>query len=139
MKTNTKALLMIMKKRKMTNKNFNHLMLLYEKAYKMCVVVKDIIENGKIEELDDVLRNKGEVLKSIKRFEKTVQTNEEEEKQRLEFRKKIEEFERINIELLKQRREDLKKELQKVSKGKKITKAYMAQMPQTQSSIDIKE
>ena len=139
MKTNTKALLMIMKKRKMTNKNFNHLMLLYEKAYKMCVVVKDIIENGKIEELDDVLRNKGEVLKSIKRFEKTVQTNEEEEKQRLEFREKIEEFERINIELLKQRREDLKKELQKVSKGKKITKAYMAQMPQTQSSIDIKE
>ena len=123
----------------MTNKNFNHLMLLYEKAYKMCVVVKDIIENGKIEELDDVLRNKGEVQKSIKRFEKTVQTNEEEEKQRLEFRKKIEEFERINIELLKQRREDLKKELQKVSKGKKITKAYMAQMPQTQSSIDIKE
>ena len=64
-------------------------MLLYEKAYKMCANVKDIIENGKIEELDDVLRNKGEVLKSIKRFEKTVQTNEEEEKQRLEFRKKL--------------------------------------------------
>ena len=114
-------------------------MLLYEKAYKMCANVKDIIENGKIEDLDDVLRNKGEVLKSIKRFEKTVQTNEEEENQRLEFRKKIEEFERVNIELLKQRREDLKKELQKVSKGKKITRAYMAQMPETYSSIDIKE
>ena len=51
----------------------------------------------------------------------------------------IEEFERVNIELLKQRREDLKKELQKVSKGKKITRAYMAQMPETYSSIDIKE
>lgn len=114
-------------------------MLLYEKAYKMCANVKDIIENGKIEELDDVLRNKGEVLKSIKRFEKTVKTNEEEEKQRLEFRKKIEEFEKINIELLEQRREDLKKELQKISKSKKLTRAYMAQMPETYSSIDIKE
>lgn len=105
----------------------------------MCVSVKDIIENGKIEDLDDILRNKGEVLKSIKRFEKTVKTNEEEEKQRLEFRKKIEEFERVNIELLQQRREDLKKELQKVSKNKKLTRAYMAQMPQVQSTIDIKE
>lgn len=114
-------------------------MLLYEKAYKMCVSVKDIIENGKIEDLDDILRNKGEVLKSIKRFEKTVKTNEAEEKQRLEFRKKIEEFERVNIELLQQRREDLKKELQKVSKNKKLTRAYMAQMPQVQSTIDIKE
>ncbi len=114
-------------------------MLLYEKAYKMCVNVKDIIENGKIEELDDVLRNKGELLKNIVRFEKTVKTNEEEERKRLEFRKKIEEFEKTNIELLKQRRENLKQELQKVSKGKKITKAYMAQIPETYSSIDIKE
>ena len=133
---------MTMKKmtmRTMTNNNFNHLIPLYEKAYKMCVSVKDIIENGKIEDLDDILRNKGEVLKSIKRFEKTVKTNEAEEKQRLEFRKKIEEFERVNIELLQQRREDLKKELQKVSKNKKLTRAYMAQMPQVQSTIDIKE
>ena len=133
---------MTMKKmttRKMTNNNFNHIILLYEKAYKMSVSVKDIIENGKIEDLDDILRNKGEVLKSIKRIEKTVKTNEAEEKQRLEFRKKIEEFERVNIELLQQRREDLKKELQKVSKSKKITRAYMAQMPETHSSIDIKE
>lgn len=123
----------------MTNKNFNHLMLLYEKAYKMCANVKDIIENGKIEDLDDVLRNKGELLKNIMRFEKTVKTNEEEEQKRVEFRKKIEEFEKTNIELLQQRREDLKKELQRVAKGKKITKAYMAQMPETHSSIDIKE
>ncbi len=114
-------------------------MLLYEKAYKMCANVKDIIENGKIEDLDDVLRNKGELLKNIMRFEKTVKTNEEEEQKRVEFRKKIEEFEKTNIELLQQRREDLKKELQRVAKGKKITKAYMAQMPETHSSIDIKE
>ncbi len=114
-------------------------MLLYEKAYKMCVNVKDIIENGKIEDLDDVLRNKGEVLKSISRFEKIVKTNEQEEQQRLEFRKKIEEFEKTNIELLEQRRENLKKELQKVAKGKKITRAYMAQAPETYSSIDIRE
>ena len=114
-------------------------MMLYEKAYKMCANIKEIIENGKIEDLDDVLRNKGELLKSIKRFEKTVRTNEEEEQKRLEFRKRIEEFEKINIELLEKRREDLKKELQKVSRGKKITRAYMAQAPETYSSIDIKE
>ena len=134
----TKILTMT-KKTKMMNKNYNHLMMLYEKAYKMCANIKEIIENGKIEDLDDVLRNKGELLKSIKRFEKTVRTNEEEEQKRLEFRKRIEEFEKINIELLEKRREDLKKELQKVSRGKKITRAYMAQAPETYSSIDIKE
>ena len=74
--------------------------MLYEKAYKMCANIKEIIENGKIEDLDDVLRNKGELLKSIKRFEKTVRTNEEEEQKSLKFRKKIEEFEKINNELL---------------------------------------
>ena len=123
----------------MTNKNFNHLMLLYEKAYKMCCQIREIIENGKIEDLDDILRNKGEIFKSILRFEKTLKTTQEEETKRLEFRKKIEEFERVNIELLKQRQENLKKELQKVSRGKKITKAYMASAPQDNSSIDIRE
>ena len=100
--------------KKMTNKNFNHLMLLYEKAYKMCCQIREIIENGKIEDLDDILRNKGEIFKSILRFEKTLKTTQEEETKRLEFRKKIEEFERVNIELLKERQENLKKELQKV-------------------------
>lgn len=123
------------KMRKMTNKNFNHLMMLYERAYKICAQAKDIIENGKIEDLDDILRVKGEVFKSILRFEKTVKTNEEEEAKRLELRKKIEEFEKVNIELLERRREDLKKELQRVSKGKKITKAYMASIPEKPSSI----
>ena len=137
MRTGTKAKMMRMMR--MTNKNFNHLMLLYEKAYKMCSQVREIIENGKIEDLDDILRNKGEVFKSILRFEKTVKTNEEEESKRLELRKKIEEFERVNIELLKQRQENLKKELQKVSRGKKITKAYMASPPVSNSSIDIRE
>lgn len=125
--------------KKMTNKNFNHLMLLYEKAYKMCCQIREIIENGKIEDLDNILRNKGEIFKSILRFEKTLKTTQEEETKRLEFRKKIEEFERVNIELLKERQENLKKELQKVSKSKKITKAYMATIPDKQSTIDIVE
>ena len=73
--------------KKMTNKNFNHLMLLYEKAYKMCCQIREIIENGKIEDLDDILRNKGEIFKSILRFEKTLKTTQEEETKRLEFRK----------------------------------------------------
>ena len=90
-------------------------MLLYEKAYKMCCQIREIIENGKIEDLDDILRNKGEIFKSILRFEKTLKTTQEEETKRLEFRKKIEEFERVNIELLKERQENLKKELQKDS------------------------
>ena len=114
--------------------------MLYDRAYKICIQVKDIIENGKIEDLDDVLRVKGEVFKSIMRFEKTIKTNEEEETKRLELRKKIEEFEKVNIELLTQRRENLKKELQRVSKGKKITKAYMASIPEkTPSIIDVHE
>ena len=69
---------MILKKKTMTtNNNFNHLMHLYDRAYKMCKQVEEIIQNGKIQELDDVLRNKGELLKSILRFEKTVKTNPE--------------------------------------------------------------
>ena len=123
----------------MTNKHLIHLMLLYEKAYEMCCQIRDIIENGKIDDLDDILRNKGEIFKSILRFEKTLKTTQEEETKRLEFRKKIEEFERVNIELLKERQENLKKELQKVSKSKKITKAYMATIPDKQSTIDIVE
>ena len=123
----------------MTNKNLEHLMHLYDRAYKMCEQIKEVIESGSMQELDDISRNKGELFKSILRFEKTLKTTQEEETKRLEFRKKIEEFERVNIELLKERQENLKKELQKVSKSKKITKAYMATIPDKQSTIDIVE
>ena len=112
---------------------------LYDRAYKMCKQVEEIIQNGKIQELDDVLRNKGELLKSILRFEKTTKTTPQEEEKRLKFRKKIEEYEKSNIELLKSKQELLKSELQKVAKGKKITKAYLSKMPETYSTIDILE
>ena len=64
-------------------------MLLYEKAYKMCCKIREIIENGKIQKLDDILRNKGEIFKSILRFEKTSKTKQEEITNRIEIRKKI--------------------------------------------------
>lgn len=112
---------------------------LYDRAYKMCEQVEKIIESGKIQELDNILRNKGELLKSILRFEKTLKATPQEEEQRLEFRKKIEEYEKSNIELLKSKQELIKNELQKVAKGKKITGAYLSKMPETYSTIDIIE
>ena len=118
----------------MTNKNLEHLMHLYERAYRMCEQIKEVIESGNMQELDDISRNKGELFKSILRFEKTVKTNPEEE-----TLKKIEHLEKANIELLRQKQEELKKVLQKVSKGKKITKAYLSKIPETYSSIDILE
>lgn len=123
----------------MTNKNLEHLMHLYDRAYKMCEQIKEVIESGSMQELDDISRNKGELFKSILRFEKTVKTNPEEEALRFEARKKIEHLEKANIELLRQKQEELKKVLQKVSKGKKITKAYLSKIPETYSSIDILE
>ena len=123
----------------MTNKNLEHLMHLYDRAYKMCEQIKEVIESGSMQELDDISRNKGELFKSILRFEKTVKTNPEEETLRLEARKKIEHLEKANIKLLQQKQEELRKVLQKVSKGKKITKAYLSKIPETYSSIDILE
>ena len=110
---------------------------LYDRAYKICKQVEEIIQSGKIQELDDILRNKGELIKSILRFEKTLKTSPEEEIKRLELRRKIEEYEKANIELLKNKQAALKQELQKVAKGKKITGAYLSKMPETYSTIDI--
>ena len=70
---------------------------LYDRAYKMCEQIKEVIESGSMQELDDISRNKGELFKSILRFEKTVKTNPEEEALRLEARKKIEHFETIHF------------------------------------------
>lgn len=123
----------------MMNKNFNHLMMMYDRAYKMCAQVKKNIEEGKIEELDDILRNKSELFSSILRFEKTFKGNLEEELQRLELRKRIEEFEKSNIELLQKKQQILKKELQKVAQGKRVAGAYLSKMPEAGSSIDISE
>ena len=129
----------ILKKKTMTNNNFNHLVHLYDRAYKICKQVEEIIQSGKIQELDDILRNKGELIKSILRFEKTLKTSPEEEIKRLELRRKIEEYEKANIELLKNKQAALKQELQKVAKGKKITGAYLSKMSETYSTIDILE
>ena len=44
--------------KKMTNKNFNHLMLLYEKAYKMCCQIREIIDKSKnLDEFLELLAN----------------------------------------------------------------------------------
>lgn len=114
-------------------------MRLYDRAYKICEQIKTVIEENKIEELDDLLRIKGEVFKNILHFEKIINITADEENKRLEYRKKIEEFEESNIELLKNKQNEVKTELQKVARGKKITRAYLSQLPETNSTIDIRE
>lgn len=123
----------------MTNKNYEHLIRLYDRAYKICEQIKAVIEEDKIEELDDLLRIKGEVFKSILHYEKIIKITPDEESKRLEYRNKIEEFEKSNIELLKDKQQEVKKELQKVAKGKKITRAYLSHPPEINSTIDIRE
>ena len=121
------------------NNNFNHLMLLYDRAYKLCLQIKELIENNKIEDLAEAINIKGEVFKNILSFEKTFSGTQDEEEKRLEFRGKIEALEKANIELLARKKEDLRLELNKVSKGKKLVQAYMADIPETYSSVDIRE
>lgn len=119
--------------------NFNHLMLLYEQMYTMGLQVKQVVNEGNIQELDNIIRNKSSLIEKILRFEKTSQLDDEQKKEQSAMRTKIEEIEKENIELLQNKQSILKKELQNVSRGKKLVRAYMSGAPDMNSTIDIME
>ena len=133
-----------------TNKNFEHLLLLYEKMQNMDEFISKMVEENNIEEINEIIRlktsliltqifNKCNSIEQILMLEKTTKMSDEERQKQLEIRKKIEQLEKQNIETLQQKREFLKKELQTTKKSKNLTGAYLSQKPEITSTIDIRE
>lgn len=122
-----------------TNKNFEHLLLLYEKMQNMDEFISKMVEENNIEEINEIIRLKTSLIEQILMLEKTTKMSDEERQKQLEIRKKIEQLEKQNIETLQQKREFLKKELQTTKKSKNLTGAYLSQKPEITSTIDIRE
>lgn len=114
-------------------------MLLYNKMYKMGELICKMAKEGNLEEIDEITRNKTDLIEKILRFEKTTKMTEEEKTLQIQTRKKIEQLEKSNIELLTSLKKDLKNELHRVSKGKKVIGAYLLRGQTVNSTIDVSE
>ncbi len=123
----------------MSNNNFNHLELLYKKALNLNIQIEKYIENETFDKIDDSLKIKVGVLKDILRCEKTFKGTDQEEQKRLELRQEVEDLEKKNLESMQNIHGELKQEIHKIKKGKKITQAYMSRTTETRSTINVVE
>ncbi len=119
--------------------DFNHLKLLYEQFLKMNGHIKKLILANDWEAVDYAIQEKEKLQRKILRFEKPRITEIKKCPELVDFRKKLIDLEKDNIELVKSLRESILKEISNVKLAKKILNAYEPASNKVVSTFEIKD
>lgn len=135
---------MIMTKKKTTKKtvmldknNRDHIKLLYDNFFKVNQYIKQAIEKGEIETIENILGKKNALIKQIVSFEKVHQKEIKQDKELYSIKLHLIEKEKENIKLLEELKEKTTKEYSKASKMKKLYSAYEPSLNKTRSTFEI--
>jgi len=118
--------------------NYNHLKLLYEQFISLNNKIKELIQKEDSESVQNAVREKDTLIKRILQAERAHIEEIKENKELFELRKKIVELEKENLELAIEFKSKLSKELNKLSKARKVLNAYEPTANKEITTIDIK-
>ena len=119
--------------------DYNHLKLLYDEFLKKNLYIRDIINKGLWDDLDNAIKKKESLMRQIIFFEKPrlskIKENDELNKKRL----KLIELEKENIALVVEKRQQLEKELKKTKKVKKVLNTYEPASLNAKSTFEVRQ
>ncbi len=119
--------------------DYNHLKLLYDEFLKKNLYIRDIINKGLWDDLDNAIKEKESLMRQIIFFEKPrlskIKENDELNKKRL----KLIELEKENIALVVEKRQQLEKELKKTKKVKKVLNTYEPASLNAKSTFEVRQ
>ncbi len=117
--------------------DYNHLKLLYDEFLKKNLYIKEIINQGLWDNLENAIKEKEALMRQIIFFEKPrlkeIKDNDELNKKRL----KLIELEKENIALVVQKRNIIEQDLKKTKKAKKILNAYEPVSRNAKSTFEV--
>jgi|GEM_PF-1675500 len=118
--------------------NFAHLMLLYDEVYKTALKIKEMIDQNELDELNILIGRQGQQIQKIADFEKHFDLNIEQLKEKKEAKSKVALMQKENIEFLKQKQQEVRKNLNNTSKDASLKNAYIFKEDHVGSGIDIR-
>ena len=119
--------------------DFNHLKLLYEHFHKMSLHIKSLILANDWESVDFAIQDKEKLQRKILGFEKPHIEEIKKCPELLNFRKKLIQLEKDNIELVKSLRQDILKEISNVKLARKILNTYEPSTNKIVSTFEVKD
>lgn len=121
----------------LSQNNYDHIQLLYNRFFEFNLHIKKLIEEENWDEIAQSVSNREKLLKEIVSFEKSNQDEIKLHSNLVEFKRKLIDLEKENIELIKRFQLSTVKDLIKVKQTKKILNAYEPQSNNTISTIEI--
>ena len=119
--------------------DYNHLKLLYDNFFKFNKHIRTLIEEEDWDSADIAIQEKDNLIKQILFFEKPRLNEIKENKELLNLRLQLIEYEKENIVLIASMKEKLASEITTINKAKKILNAYEPTTTNTVSTFEIKE
>jgi len=121
------------------DKQFEQLMLQYEQLKNGADDILNLIENEDFDDAITLIKSREPIFLNCKCMRRYLELTPEQEKTADSIVDEIREKESRNIELMKERIEDVKNELKKTQKTEKIQMAYEFDEDQKGSIINIKD
>ena len=118
--------------------DYNHLKLLYEQFVNLNAQIKNSIQKEDSESVQNAIKEKDILIRRIMQVERANAQDIKENKELFDLRKKIVELEKENLELAIEFKSKLTKELNKLSKARKILNTYEPISNKEITTIDIK-
>ena len=119
--------------------DFNHLKLLYEQFHKMNLHIKSLILANDWESVNFAIQDKEKLQRKILSFEKPHVEEIKKCPELLNFRKKLIQLEKDNIELVKSLRQNILKEISNVKLARKILNTYEPSTNKIVSTFEVKD
>ena len=118
--------------------DYNHLKLLYEQFVNLNAQIKNSIQKEDSESVQNAIKEKDILIKRIMQVERANAQDIKENKELFDLRKKIVELEKENLELAIEFKSKLTKELNKLSKARKILNTHEPISNKEITTVDIK-
>ena len=119
--------------------DYNHLKLLYDKFFKSNAHITGLINADDWDSVDIAIQEKEAIIRQIIFFEKPRLEQVKNNSELMTLRNKLVELEKSNIELVKEKKQELVKNLVSVKKAKKVLNTYEPSTIDAISTFEFKE
>ncbi|OGI17791.1 MAG: hypothetical protein A2255_04545 [Candidatus Melainabacteria bacterium RIFOXYA2_FULL_32_9] len=121
------------------NEKFQELKELYQSIYNNTYEISSLIEKGVIDDIQNILDQRGELIKKTQKIIISTSFSEDEKKEINNLIAKIKSIEENNQEKMEKRKDFIKKELSKLNINQKAITAYKYEKDSDPRLIDSKE